>query len=185
MAEPKAQSHTGTSLAFNEDHLEKALAVLGYPGFAYLARYVKFEGDSRRALDPTELIRWAVAQDVLDVRLIEGLPWLLAAYATKINWGQLISDAQKQDAQNRLGYLAHLAIELVETKPSLSRPEARRLLKQSLLQLQEIRSFQEQTLMEEWSGPTMRVWLQTNRPQEAAEWHMLTTLTINDLQHAE
>ena len=185
MAELKAESHMETPLAFNEDHLEKALAVLGYPGFAYLAKYVKFEGDSQRALDPTELVRWAVAQDVLNTRITEALPWVLAAYASRIDWKHSISDAQEQSVQNRLGYLVHLALELVNSKSSLSHPEARRLLKESLLKLQTVRHCQEQTLMNEEIGPVMRSWVLGNRPQEAAEWHVLTTITTSDLQHAE
>jgi len=171
--------------AFDEDHLEKALAVLGYPGFAYLTPYLKFEANDEGAFDPSALILWAVVQDILDVRLIEGLPWLIAAYAVKIDWKRLINDAQKHSVQNRLGYLTWLALQLAESKQSLSHAEARRLLKESLLRLQEVRQFQEQTLMEEWSGPVLRAWLRVNRPREALEWHVLTTLTASDLQHAE
>ena len=174
-----------TRPAFDEDHLEKALAVLGYPGFAYLTPYLKLETSDEGAFDPTALIQWAIAQDVLDVRLTEGLPWLIAAYAVKIDWKKLINDAQKHGVQNRLGYLVYLALKLTESKQSLSHPEARRLLKKSLLRLWEIRQSQEQTLMEEWSGPALRAWLRVNRPQEALEWHVLTTLTTSDLQHAE
>ena len=174
-----------TCPSFNEDDLEKALAALGYPGFAYLARFAEFSGERERALDPAVLLRWAVIQDILDVRLIEGLPWLIAAYAVKIDWDKLVGDVEKDGTQNRLGYLVNLALELAELKQSLSHPEARRLLNKSLLRLQEIRHSQEQTLMEEWSGPALRSWMRVNRPREASEWHLLTTLTTNDLQHAE
>jgi hypothetical protein len=142
--------------AFDEDHLEKALAVLGYPGFAYLTSYLKFETDYEGAFDPTELIRWAIAQNVLNTRVMEALPWLIAAYATQVDWKRLIGSAQRHAVQNRLGYLACLALQLVESKQSLSHPEARRLLKESVSRLQEIRQPQEQTLMNEEMGPVMR-----------------------------
>ena len=166
---------------FDENYLEKALASLGYPGFAYLVPYFNDQG----AFDPTELIQWAVIQDVLDVRLIEAIPWLIAAYAAKIDWGKLINNVREHGAQNRLGYLVCLALDLAESKQSLSHPETRQLLKGSLLQLQEIRQSQEQTLMEEWCGPALRAWMRVNRSREASEWHLLSTLTTNHVQHAE
>ena len=172
-------------LAFNEDHLEKALAVLGYPGFAYLTAYLQFETGSKDAFDPGELIRWAITQNVINTRVTEALPWLIAAYATQINWEKLIGSAQQQKVQNRLGYLASLALQLVESKQTLSRPEARLLLQESLLRLQGIQQPQEQTLMNEEIGPVMRNWVIGNRPPEAAKWHILTTITTDDLQHAE
>jgi hypothetical protein len=60
------------------------LAVLGYPGFAHLAVYFESELDHPNVFHPTELILWAISRDVLDVRLLEGLPWLIAAYAVNI-----------------------------------------------------------------------------------------------------
>jgi hypothetical protein len=79
---------------FTEDYLEKALAVLGYPGFAHLARFVQFDSEHEYALDLAALLRWAVIQDVLDVRLIEGLPWLIAAYAVRIDWNRLTCNVE-------------------------------------------------------------------------------------------
>ena len=175
---------TETRLIFDEDYLERALAVLGYPGFAYLVRYLKSKTD-KDAFDPTELIRWAIAQNVLNTRVTEALPWLIAAYAAQVNWNQLIGSAQQQGTQNRLGYLACLALQLVELKQSLSRPEARRLLREVISRLHKIRQFQEQTLMNDQIGPAMRRWVSENRPSEAARWHILTTITTDDLQHAE
>ena len=170
---------------FDENDLEKALAVLGYPGFAHVGKFVELGGERERTFNLAALIRWAVTQDVLDVRLTEGLPWLIAVYAVKIDWEKLIHEAQRNGVQNRLGYLVYLALKLVESKQSLSRSEIRLLLKKSLSRLKEIRQFQEKTLMEEWSGPALRAWVKANRPREASEWHLLTTLTANDLQHAE
>ncbi len=167
---------------FNEDDLEKALAALGYPGFAYLASYLKFEKGS---FNPTDVVQWAIAQNVLNTRITEALPWLIAAYASQVDWKKLIGSAQRQGVQNRLGYLACLALQLVESKQSLSRPKTRLLLEKSLLRLQQIRQSQEQTLMNEEIGPVMRSWVIENRPPEAAKWHILTTITTDDLQHAE
>ena len=159
--------------------------MLGYPGFSHLARFAQLDSEHEGVLDLAALLRWAVIQDVLDVRLIEGLPWLIAAYAVKIDWTNLINNTRKDGVQNRLGYLVTLALQLVESKQSLSRPEAHRLLQEVISRLHEIRQSQEQTLMEEWSGPALRSWMRENRPPEASQWHLLTTLTTNDLQHAE
>ena len=69
------------------------MAILGYPGFVRLAAYLKSVTDHETAFNSTELICWAINRDVLDVRLIVGLPWLIAPYAVKIDWRKLISDA--------------------------------------------------------------------------------------------
>ena len=171
--------------AFDKNDLEKALAVLGYPGFAYLTRYLNSETDGKNDFSPTELLQWAIVQDVLNTRVTEALFWLVAAYAAKVDWGKLISFAQEQGVQNRLGYLACLALQLVESKQSLSYPEAYRLLQETVSQLRAIRQSQEKTLMNEAMGPVMRSWVQANRAQEAVQWRVLTTITTDDLQHAE
>ena len=51
------------------DDLAKALAALGYPGFAYLK--------SGRRTNPAQLLLTALSASDLEVRLAEGLPWVV------------------------------------------------------------------------------------------------------------
>lgn len=78
------------------------LATLGYPGFAYLRR--------RRAdKNPGEVLLTALAQEDLEARLFEALPWLLLKYwDMDTRW--LVEQAKVHDLQNRLGFVAALAI---------------------------------------------------------------------------
>jgi len=54
----------------------------------------------------------AVLTRDLDSRFVEALPWLLSAY-TDLNWEWLRDGAKLRNAQNRLGYPVHLAMEAV------------------------------------------------------------------------
>ena len=84
------------------DELQKRLASLGYPGFEHLR--------ARQTSNPAEVVLGAVVQRDLDTRLVEALPWVLKTY-TDLNWGWLRDRTKLQNAQNRLGYLVHLARE--------------------------------------------------------------------------
>ena len=58
--------------------------------------------------NPAEVVLGAVVKSDLDTRLLEALPWVLSTY-TSLNWGWLRDRAKWKNAQNRLGYLVHLA----------------------------------------------------------------------------
>lgn len=100
-----------TSLPPTEDHwtprrvdpqeLAEELAGLGYPRLAYLRK-------RHRAKNPAELLLDALAQDGLEARLFEALPWLLLNYWTMdTKW--LVEQAKRHDLQNRLGFVVTLA----------------------------------------------------------------------------
>ena len=84
------------------DYLQNQLASLGYPGFEHVR--------ARQTSNPAEVVLSAVVQRDLDTRLVEALPWVLKSY-TDLNWEWLRDWAKLQNAQNRLGYLVHLARE--------------------------------------------------------------------------
>ena len=54
--------------------LARDLAALGYPGFAYL------RSRGARLVNPAVVLLSALAQDDLEPRLVEALPWLLLRY---------------------------------------------------------------------------------------------------------
>jgi hypothetical protein len=63
-----------------------------------------------------EVVLHAVVKPDLDTRLVEALPWVLSAY-TDLNWEWLRDRAKWNNAQNRLGYLVHLAEQTARVLP--------------------------------------------------------------------
>src|SRR5215469_560571 len=55
------------------EEFAKEVAALGYPGFAYLK-------SGLREKNPAEVLVGALAQDSLESRVVESLPWLLLEY---------------------------------------------------------------------------------------------------------
>lgn len=145
--------------------LAEELAGLGYPGFAYL-------GKKQSAKNPAELLLDALAQDRLEARLFEGLPWLLLNYWT-IDKKWLVEQAKLHDLQNRLGFVVTLARSAAGRTPH---NDARRIalerlessLKGSLLAREE--SLESTSLTE-----TERNWLRKHRSKEAKQWNLLTS----------
>jgi transcriptional regulator with XRE-family HTH domain len=149
------------------DRMAKELAALGYPGFAYL------RGGRRR--NPAEFLFRALAQNDLEPRLTEALPWVLLQYAD-LDWNWLVGAVKQHDLQNRLGFLTTLAVQMAESRNAgasdvqlLKRYENE--LKQSLLA-------KEDTLCHESLSNAERAWLRQERPKEAGEWNLLTDLKV-------
>jgi hypothetical protein len=77
------------------------VSALGYPGFAYMK-------SRTRERNPAEVLLEALKQDNLEPRVIEALPWLLLHYwDMDLVW--LARQAELNDLQNRLGFVASLA----------------------------------------------------------------------------
>ena len=89
------------------ERMAKDLAALGYPGFAYM------RGGRRR--NPAEVLFNALAQNNLEPRLTEALPWVLVQYAD-LDWNWLVSAVKQHDLQNRLGFLTALAVQMAESR---------------------------------------------------------------------
>jgi hypothetical protein len=81
------------------------VAGLGYPGFAGLR--------SRHwtPKNPGEVLLTALAQDDLESRLVEALPWLVLRYST-LDWTWVVREAKVRDLQNCLGFVVGLARQL-------------------------------------------------------------------------
>jgi transcriptional regulator with XRE-family HTH domain len=90
-------------LSVKERHTEQELATelasLGYPGFAHLKGLLR---------NPAEVLFDALDRSDLDVRVTEGLPWLVLHYEN-LDWSWLIQELKLHNRQNRLGFVVSLA----------------------------------------------------------------------------
>lgn len=150
----------------SEDHLADSLARLGYPGFAAMKK--------RSEVNPAELVARALVHENLDTRLVEALPWVLAKF-DDLDWEWLAAQCRVLNLQNRLGFLTQLAAALPNTAP----------LATALKELEASRLVNEGTLCRESMREAERNWVRKNRPDAAAHWNLLTTLTPNQLTHAQ
>jgi transcriptional regulator with XRE-family HTH domain len=155
------------------DELQRKLASLGYPGFEHVR--------SKAVSNPAEVMLNAVVMPDLDTRLTEALPWVLSTY-TDLNWEWLRDRAKLNNAQNRLGYLVHLAKQAA--RASAERQGAVQVLSRWEKELEEARLAREGTLCRESMPEPERVWLRSNRPEAAAHWSLLTGLTAEQLPYA-
>jgi transcriptional regulator with XRE-family HTH domain len=154
------------------DALQRKLASLGYPGFEHVR--------SKVMCNPAEVVLGAVVKQDLETRLVEALPWVLSTY-TDLNWEWLRDRAKLQNAQNRLGYVVYLA---VQTARALrTHPSAVQVLSAWESELEQGRLMQEGTLCRDSMPERERVWLRTNRPEAAAHWNLLTSLTPEQLPY--
>jgi len=152
------------------DDLQRKLASLGYPGF----EHVRFKA----ATNPAEVILVAVLQRHLEARLVEALPWVLGTYPD-LNWSWLRDHAKLRNAQNRLGYLVHLARQTVHMLPERERAAA--ALSRWEEELEEARLAREGTLCRDFMPDAERDWTRKNRPKAAAHWNLLTDLSAGQL----
>ncbi len=155
------------------DELQRKLAALGYPGFEYVR--------SKAVSNPAEVVLNAVVKPDLDTRLTEALPWVLSTY-TDLNWEWLRDRAKWNNAQNRLGYLVHLAEQTARALPE--RQGAVQVLSRWEEELEEARLAREGTLCRDSMPEPERTWLRSNRPEAAAHWSLLTGLTAEQLPYA-
>ncbi len=155
-------------------NLALQLAALAYPGFAYLRPRV-------RKKNPAEVLLTALAQDDLEPRLVEALPWLLLRYWNlDLNW--LVEQAKAHDLQNRLGFVAHLARQVAERTfpPNQPRNQALANLEKALEQSKLARL---ETLCQRSLTDRERQWLMENRPEGARHWNLLTLWRPEALRH--
>jgi transcriptional regulator with XRE-family HTH domain len=148
------------------------LASLGYPGFAYLK--------SKRKKNPGEVLLSALSAKYLESRVAEALPWLLLKYPD-LDWESLVSAAKVRDLQNKLGLVTSVARRVAEKRGENDKAE---LLRKQERVLQRSRLFLEDTLCNDSLTQTERRWLETNRPDEAKYWRVLTDLSPEHLNYA-
>jgi transcriptional regulator with XRE-family HTH domain len=155
------------------DDLQRKLASFGYPGFEHVR--------SKVVSNPAEVVLNAVVNRDLDTRLVEALPWVLSMY-TDLNWEWLRDRAKLNNAQNRLGYLVHLAKQTARALPE--HQGAVQVLSRWENELEEARLAREGTLCRDSMPERERAWLRTNRPEAAVHWSLLTSLTAEHLPYA-
>jgi len=159
------------------DHqrLAESLAKLGYPGFAYMRPRVQQK-------NPAEVLLTALAQEKLEARVAEALPWVAMHYAhSGSKW--LVAQARKLNLQNRLGFVVSLALEVAERTAGHDQGKV-----QSLRELRSVlddsRLAREDTFFRPPKTDGERRWLAQNRSTEAAHWNLLTDLRPEHLQYA-
>jgi len=152
--------------------LVEDLAKLDYPGFAYVRTRV-------RSKNPGEVLLTALAQENLEGRAAEALPWLLLRYwHMDLTW--LVGEAKKFDLQNRLGFVVNLARRLSERGAEAERTKALASL-ESLLESS--RLAREDYFYRPPRNDRERQWLSQNRPEAARHWNLLSGLRPEHLQY--
>jgi hypothetical protein len=131
--------------------------------------------------NPAEVVLSALVNRDLDTRLVEALPWVLSAYPD-LDWEWLRDRVRLHNAQNRLGYLVHLAKQTAGSSPR--RQCAVDVLSRWESELEEARLAREGTLCRDSMPERERASLRTNRPESAAHWSLLTSLTAGQLPYA-
>jgi hypothetical protein len=150
----------------------RELANLGYPGFAH-------HRTGKAAWNPAQLLVLGLAENQLDRRVAEALPWLAFRY-WNMNWEWVFREAKVRDLQNRLGFTLLLALELAEqlqcTDAADRLGQAEQNLKHSLLA-------KEDTYCNDQMTESERRWLREHRSPEAAAWSLLSDLRAEHLAH--
>ncbi len=152
--------------------LVEDLARLDYPGFAYVRTHV-------RGKHPGEVLLTALAQENLEGRVAEALPWLLLRY-WQMDFGWLVLEAKKSDLQNRLGFVVNLARQLSEQGLEAERSQALTRL-ESLLESS--RLAREDYFYRPPRNDRERRWLLDNRPEAARHWNLLSDLRSEHLHY--
>lgn len=160
----------------SSEHFAKQLASLGYPGFASMRSAWK--------RNPVQVLLDALAQNNLEARLTEALPWLLTNYANMgdRNRTWTLEQARVRNLSNRLGFVVTLAMQVLAQKGEMAseRYSSLAFLEENLKQS---RLDKEDTLCQALSM-TEREWLKETRPKEAEFWHLLTDWKPEHLQYA-
>jgi len=157
---------------FDAATFAKDLACLGYPAFAYL------RSRTRRPKNPGEVLLTALAQDDLEPRLVEALPWLVLRYST-LDWSWVAREARVRDLQNRLGFVVSLARSLAGRAED---KENARALADLEAQLDRSRLAREDTLCRASLPDPERRWLVEHRSEAAKHWNLLTDWTAHALR---
>lgn len=150
----------------------EALGGLGYPGFAYLKRGVRWH--------PAQVLLTALEQANLEARLAEALPWVVLHYPN-LNWDWLLERVKVKDVQNRLGFVVALTRQLAEQRGDHSTAFKLSRVEQ---QLERARLVREDTLGRESMTVAERRWLRDKRSSEAQHWNLLTDLVPDHLPYA-
>jgi transcriptional regulator with XRE-family HTH domain len=152
--------------------MAEELSALGYPGFSHVR--------SRRKRNPAEVLFSALAQEDLESRLSEALPWVVLQY-TDLDWNWLVSAAKQHDLQNRLGFVTTFAVRVAERQGDLSKAA---VLKRYESLLEHARLAKEDTFCHESLSKAEREWLAQERSEDARHWNVLTDLRPEQVKYA-
>ena len=158
----------------NAATLARDLAGFGYPGFAYL------RPRHWTPKNPGEVLLGALAQDDLEPRLVEALPWVVLRYST-LDWSWVVREAKVRDLQNRLGFVVGLARQLAGR---VGDERKARSLGDLEAHLDRSRLAHEDTLCRASLPEPERRWLAEHRPEAAKHWNLLTDWTADVLRYA-
>jgi transcriptional regulator with XRE-family HTH domain len=151
--------------AVDLEQLAADLAGLGYPGFAYLR-------NRRSEKNPSEVLLTALAQEDLEARLFESLPWLVLKYwDMDTDW--LVEQAKRHDLQNRLGFVVSLARN-AGRRAAPANPQRDAALEELESPLKRSLLAREEPLGKPKLSEAEHRWLKKHRPKEAREWNLLT-----------
>lgn len=164
------------SVRTTSEALVKELSVLGYPGFAYVK-------SGLREKNPAEVLVRALAQENLEPRVVEALPWLLLQY-WDMDFRWLVTQAKVNDLQNRLGFVVSLAKTVAE-RSCLANEERRQALADLNDMLEGSRLAREDTFLKRVNTTVERDWLRQNRSEEAKHWNLLTNWRPEHLRYAD
>ena len=163
---------TFTPMQTDDQQMAELLARLGYPGFSYL----RARAQKRH---PFEVLLTGLAQESLEARVAEALPWVVLKYGQSDPW--LVGNARKFNLQNRLGFVVSLARRVTEVRSD--RPRSAELTELESL-LDESRLVKEDAFYRPPRTDSEREWLRKNRTEDAVHWNMLTDLRPEHLQYA-
>lgn len=155
--------------------LAEQLAGLGYPGFAYLR-------PRARKKNPVEVFLVALAQDDLEARLVEALPWLLLRF-WDMDTSWLATRAKQHDLQNRLGFVVSMARQ-VNQRLRPANEQRDRVLTELESRLERSLLAREDTLCQSSLTEAERRWLRANRLNEAVRWNLLTNWQPDAFRYA-
>jgi hypothetical protein len=155
--------------------LANQLCVLEYPGFAYLKSRVP-------RMNPGEVLLAALAQDELEPRLVEALPWLLLHY-WEMDTEWVVADARRFTLQNHFGFVVSLARRLAESSGTLN-PDRHNTLANLESVLYRDRLARESTFLKNLRTDAEREWLMQNQSEDAKRWNLLTDWRPEHLPYA-
>lgn len=153
----------------NAEQAPRLLGSLGYRGFGYL--------ESKRRMNPAEVLLRTLRSETLDGRVARALPWLVVEYPD-LNWNWLVRQAKQQDLQNRLGFVVSLGRALAEAK---GRAHASALLAKWERRLEASRLLKKDRLSAMTQAEER--WLLEHSSPEARHWNVLSSLTADSVSH--
>jgi transcriptional regulator with XRE-family HTH domain len=158
--------------SWDSAYLAKALANLGYSGFRHLL------GGPRD--NPAVVLLAALSRHDVEVRVVEGLPWLVVEYYD-LDWEWLMREVKVRDAQNRLGFIVTLGRRVAGKRGGDAAQSKLHEVEESL---ERARLAREDSLCQGSLSEAERGWLRRVRPADAQHWNLLTDLDAERLPYA-